>query len=125
MPWIKITFVLCVAGWFQKAFSAAGDTFEEMEWAFNEDIPAHAMPTRSQFEAIPLVGRLFKLSCDAGDVLRTNMHFLREYITLIPWLAATPALVTSVPLLAAPVVKGITAGRAAMLALTPIMSGIR
>ena len=79
------------------------------------------MPTRSQFETIPVVGRLFKLSCDAGDVLRINMHFLREYITLMPWLAVTPALVTTVPALAAPVVKGITAGRAAMLALTPTL----
>ena len=125
VPWIKLGVIILVASWFHRAFSVAGETLEEMEYAYKEDLPLHTLPTRSEYESIPVIGKIFRLSCDVGDVTRVNGKFFRDYVTLIPWLAATPALVGTLPLLAAPLFKGVVAGKAAMLALGPVMAGMR
>ena len=107
--------------WFSSAFRSAAETLEDMSYAYEEDVPPHTLPTRAQFSGIPVVGRLFRRSCNLGDVIRVNGRFFREYVGWLPWIMATPALAPTAPALAAPFRKGVTATKAAVLALVALM----
>lgn len=118
IPWIRIGFIFVIFATAHAAADSARSMLEDMQYAYDMEQPT---PTRSSMAQVPVVGRVFQLGCDLGDVIAINSGFLAKYSSMVPWVVTAPVLLTTVPAVAGPVLKGITAAKTASMALAPLV----
>jgi hypothetical protein len=78
-PWMRVVVIFCAVAALVHASSWAVDTAGEVVMAYEWDVPEDVLPTRSQYGDVPVVGRLFTMACDVGDLVRVNSAFLARY----------------------------------------------
>ena len=117
VSWAKGAAIAVGIGLLYHLSAMAGGVVEDMMLAYELDVPDDVLPTRSAYAGTPIIGRVFQLMCDVGDLIRVNSAFVSRYAGAVPWLVASPVLVPA----AVSMMPAITASGTAAASLLPLL----
>ena len=117
VSWQRMAAIAAVVVLLYNLSAMAGTMAEDMVLAHELDVPEEVMPTRSAYAKTPVVGPVFQMVCDVGDLVRVNSAFISRYAGAVPWIIATPVLLPA----AAAAMPAITASGTAAASLLPLI----